>query len=630
MILRLGKLLLLSAIASIFLSCEVPRVGAPHHVIGSTLNPEKPKSEKPDHESKFCEKEENEDVCQQARANWKELTWYRENEWPYNGRRRNDAAAREHPPLVCVALSGGGIRSAAFSIGVLKGLFQKKVTGSAYKLLDYVDVLSGTSGGSYALSWYYMQKLPNGAPDHDLFDSEGRGQKYLQQHASFVTAPHYVASGFSNVVLLSPLNLVLNGIWGTHTNTSLAHHIYRWDIKDTFHAGHSATLDELNKEIVKQALPYFVVTTTSRIDESQLHHDSLLRNTVFEFTPLRIGNDGLGYMNSRDASLRDIDDVISVAGAAPDSSQVISGSAQRFLASFLNVDYGRYIRNYNDTRSFPRFFLTKLAPFPIYFFTESYNRDMRGSEIYLSDGGHQENLGVYPLIRRQCQNIVIVDGEYDPNYEFGSYFKVKHLVEEEMRVTMELTPTQFCGNHMPGYECRENHIDLIETKLIQNFELPGTRGEADTRREGIPYACCFSGHHPITEGRIKYFPILQPSPDGDRPNGHVNWRELKIIYIKLSIDNELFRGWETLSESSKAKVKDWVGAEAAVYYGKSLRDACDVRYGNQCNFPQFSTSHQSFTAKQFEAYVDLGATMVKNHLDAQSDSDRGALLLKAK
>lgn|SRR5882724_2451029 len=48
--------------------------------------------------------------------------------------------------------SGGGNRSAAFSIGVLRALHEKR-------LLDTVDVMSAVSGGSYALSWYLLQPL---------------------------------------------------------------------------------------------------------------------------------------------------------------------------------------------------------------------------------------------------------------------------------------------------------------------------------------------------------------------------------------------------------------------------------------------------------------------------------------
>src|SRR5262249_50908535 len=36
--------------------------------------------------------------------------------------------------------------------------------------------------------------------------------------------------------------------------------------------------------------------------------------------------------------------------------------------------------------------------------------------VYLSDGGHFENLGVYEMVLRRCHCIVVVDAGADPNY----------------------------------------------------------------------------------------------------------------------------------------------------------------------------------------------------------------------
>jgi hypothetical protein len=38
--------------------------------------------------------------------------------------------------------------------------------------------------------------------------------------------------------------------------------------------------------------------------------------------------------------------------------------------------------------------------------------------VYLSDGGHFENLGLYEMVRRRCRKILVVDAAYDPQYEY--------------------------------------------------------------------------------------------------------------------------------------------------------------------------------------------------------------------
>ncbi len=40
--------------------------------------------------------------------------------------------------------------------------------------------------------------------------------------------------------------------------------------------------------------------------------------------------------------------------------------------------------------------------------------------VFLSDGGHIENLGVYELLKRGCKTIVVIDAEADPTMSFGS------------------------------------------------------------------------------------------------------------------------------------------------------------------------------------------------------------------
>lgn len=56
--------------------------------------------------------------------------------------------------FVCVSLSGGGTRAAALAFGVLRKLRDTPIDGGARRLLDEVDVISATSGGSFAAAHY--------------------------------------------------------------------------------------------------------------------------------------------------------------------------------------------------------------------------------------------------------------------------------------------------------------------------------------------------------------------------------------------------------------------------------------------------------------------------------------------
>jgi hypothetical protein len=63
--------------------------------------------------------------------------------------------------------------------------------------------------------------------------------------------------------------------------------------------------------------------------------------------------------------------------------------------------------------------------------------DDRGRDIYLSDGGHFENLGLYEMVRRRCRYIIVSDAGADPECAFadlgGAVRKVKIDFDVDIR-----------------------------------------------------------------------------------------------------------------------------------------------------------------------------------------------------
>ena len=81
-------------------------------------------------------------------------------------------------PLVGLSLSGGGIRSACFGLGVLQGLAERGA-------LPRVDYLSTVSGGGYAgaaLTWFRRQG--HAFPFATM--SPGSALDFIRRHASYL------------------------------------------------------------------------------------------------------------------------------------------------------------------------------------------------------------------------------------------------------------------------------------------------------------------------------------------------------------------------------------------------------------------------------------------------------------
>lgn len=100
-----------------------------------------------------------------------------------------------------ICLSGGGIRSASFSLGVLQGLarFSRRCGGGEKPLLDNIDYLSTVSGGGYIGSWLMawarrssFQEVVNqlAQPADTSGDPEAEPIRHLRAYTSYLT-PHY-------------------------------------------------------------------------------------------------------------------------------------------------------------------------------------------------------------------------------------------------------------------------------------------------------------------------------------------------------------------------------------------------------------------------------------------------------
>ena len=80
--------------------------------------------------------------------------------------------------------------------------------------------------------------------------------------------------------------------------------------------------------------------------------------------------------------------------------------------------------------------------------------DDNSKYVYLSDGGHFENLGVYELVKRRCQSIVACDAGADPAYTLEDLGNAIRKCREDIGVEIELVsqvmvpPERKCGTGM--------------------------------------------------------------------------------------------------------------------------------------------------------------------------------------
>jgi len=507
-----------------------------------------------------------------AAENGEALAWYKENEWQFN------KVDKTRPPETCLCLSGGGIRSAAFSIGVLKALHQKG-------MLDKIDIISGVSGGSFALSWYYLQQYGEDRKIKDeLFSSHY--QKELLARSRMFPLSDMAVSELGNIILL-PANLFFNHLFAFNFDTTLSRRTYERAIRKTFHHEKDLTFPQALELIKQNGLPYFIINTTAAIDYGPSYDGSKLANRVFEFTPLRFGSDGFGYSDEFPVT---VGRAVAISGAAIDLASTTPGHLESNLVSALNIDLGYHINNFNHKSSI--YYLKRFIPF--YSLFNHY--DKTGTHIYLTDGGHVENLALYSLVRRLCGKIIVVDATFDPDYHFEDYHKVKNGLRSEMQVEVEIEEI----------DRLLQEAELAERNNILNVSYGS---EYSPRPEELPTRSHFDCSTPVLHGSISYFPLRM------RDNT-IEQRKIEITYIKMSIDDGKFYGFPTTDSLAEVyrDAREYYGDELVHYYLESkLHNNCGKHLFG-CEFPQYTTYDQDYTPEQFAAYIDLGYHIVRNEI----------------
>lgn len=91
----------------------------------------------------------------------------------------------------------------------------------------------------------------------------------------------------------------------------------------------------------------------------------------------------------------------------------------------------------------------------------------RADWVYLSDGGHFENLGLYELVRRRCRFIISVDAGADPATGFGDLGNAvrKCRVDFGVEIDIDLAALKPTGtDHRPDAACTVGTIDYPEVE----------------------------------------------------------------------------------------------------------------------------------------------------------------------
>jgi hypothetical protein len=102
--------------------------------------------------------------------------------------------------------------------------------------------------------------------------------------------------------------------------------------------------------------------------------------------------------------------------------------------------------------------------------------------VYLSDGGHFENLALYEMVLRRCKRIIVVDGSADPSFNFEDLGNAVRKIFIDLGVPIDLDPAKNadpanlprCVSLQPGSNAHNRHCFVMTIRYSCVDGTPAT------------------------------------------------------------------------------------------------------------------------------------------------------------
>jgi hypothetical protein len=162
----------------------------------------------------------------------------------------------------------------------------------------------------------------------------------------------------------------------------------------------------------------------------------------FTCSPLHAGSPFVGYRQSRTYGGPEgvsLGTAVTISGAAASPNMGYHSSpALGFILTLFNVRLGWWLGNPGPAGRRTGH-LSDPGNTLVPMMREVVGKtDDRSPYVYLSDGGHFENLGIYEMVLRRCHYIVVSDAGCDPKYVFEDLGNAIRKVRTDLGIPIQL------------------------------------------------------------------------------------------------------------------------------------------------------------------------------------------------
>jgi hypothetical protein len=207
--------------------------------------------------------------------------------------------------------------------------------------------------------------------------------------------------------------------------------------------GFAHTDNVMMRDLPPEQRPFHVVNVALNVVAGERLAWQQRKAQSFTISPLHSGNFQLGYRSSGEfGGIRGISLgtalTISGAAASPNMGYHSSGVVG-FIMTLFNARLGAWLGNPGAAgartwrQAGPRSAVQSLVK-------EAFGLTTNTSPyVYLSDGGHFENLGLYEMVLRRCRSIVVLDSGCDPELHYEDLGNALRKIRIDLGVPIDFS-----------------------------------------------------------------------------------------------------------------------------------------------------------------------------------------------
>jgi hypothetical protein len=247
--------------------------------------------------------------------------------------------------------------------------------------------------------------------------------------------------------------------------------------------------------------PYLIINTALNLTDSKDLGWQERKASSFVLTPRYCGSRETGYCPTETfANKMTLGTAMAVSGAAVSPNWGYHSSRPvAFFLSLFNARLGWWVGN-------PKHPSTRDTSGPTlslyYLLCELFGKTSAESRyVYLSDGGHFDNLGIYELVRRRCRYIVCCDAGADRNFQFedlgNAIRKIRADFGIDIEIELDMLRSKNGGSsarHHAIGTIRYDHVDqnspvgmLVYIKASRTGDEPADVAEYAGRHPDFPH-----------------------------------------------------------------------------------------------------------------------------------------------